>query len=51
MNNNESDYRQEVEHLEGWCRENNLCINVKKTKDMIVDFRRGRHTGAKTLPV
>ncbi|KAI3361911.1 hypothetical protein L3Q82_012180 [Scortum barcoo] len=38
-----SDYRQEVEHLEGWCRQNNLCINVKKTKEMIVDFRRGRH--------
>ncbi|KAI3370467.1 hypothetical protein L3Q82_024478, partial [Scortum barcoo] len=36
-------YRQEVEHLEGWCRQNNLCINVKKTKEMIVDFRRGRH--------
>ncbi|KAI3355434.1 hypothetical protein L3Q82_017900, partial [Scortum barcoo] len=42
-NNDESDYRQEVEHLEGWCRQNNLCINVKKTKEMIVDFRRGRH--------
>ncbi|KAI3372023.1 hypothetical protein L3Q82_006890 [Scortum barcoo] len=34
---------QEVEQLEGWCRQNNLCINVKKTKEMIVDFRRGRH--------
>ncbi|KAI3362131.1 hypothetical protein L3Q82_012460 [Scortum barcoo] len=42
-NNDESDYRQEMEHLEGWCRQNNLCINVKKTKEMIVDFRRGRH--------
>ncbi|MED6275872.1 hypothetical protein CHARACLAT_031018 [Characodon lateralis] len=20
-----------------WCRENNLCINVKKTKEMVVD--------------
>ncbi|KAI3362571.1 hypothetical protein L3Q82_001613 [Scortum barcoo] len=30
-------------NLEGWCRQNNLCINVKKTKEMIVDFRRGRH--------
>ena len=42
-NNDESDYRKEVEHLEGWCRDNNLCINVKKTKEMIVDFRRSRH--------
>ncbi|KAI3365925.1 hypothetical protein L3Q82_009696 [Scortum barcoo] len=38
-----SSTKQEVEHLEGWCRQNNLCINVKKTKEMIVDFRRGRH--------
>ncbi|KAI4876824.1 hypothetical protein NFI96_006328, partial [Prochilodus magdalenae] len=42
-NSEESGYRQEVEHLEGWCRKNNLCINVKKTKEIIVDFRRGRH--------
>ncbi|KAI4897620.1 hypothetical protein NFI96_030292, partial [Prochilodus magdalenae] len=42
-NSDESGYRQEVEHLEGWCRKNNLCINVKKMKEMIVDFRRGRH--------
>ncbi|KAI4895415.1 hypothetical protein NFI96_013581, partial [Prochilodus magdalenae] len=42
-NSDESGYRQEEEHLEGWCRKNNLCINVKKTKEMIVDFRRGRH--------
>ncbi|KAI4878318.1 hypothetical protein NFI96_009003 [Prochilodus magdalenae] len=42
-NSDESGYRQEIEHLEGWCRKNNLCINVKKTKEMIVDFRRGRH--------
>ncbi|KAI4871444.1 hypothetical protein NFI96_013072, partial [Prochilodus magdalenae] len=42
-NSDESGYRQEVEHLEGWCRKNNLYINVKKTKEMIVNFRRGRH--------
>ncbi|KAI4877369.1 hypothetical protein NFI96_009196, partial [Prochilodus magdalenae] len=42
-NSDESGYRQEIEHLEGWCRKNNLCINVKKPKEMIVDFRRGRH--------
>ncbi|KAI4897625.1 hypothetical protein NFI96_008579, partial [Prochilodus magdalenae] len=42
-NSNESGYRQEIEHLEGWCRKNNLCINIKKTKEMIVDLRRGRH--------
>ncbi|KAI3362873.1 hypothetical protein L3Q82_001921 [Scortum barcoo] len=42
-NNDESDYRQEVEHLElGWCRQNNLCINVKKTKEMIVELQKGQ---------
>ncbi|XP_049329271.1 uncharacterized protein LOC125791563 [Astyanax mexicanus] len=43
MHHEQSSYRQEVEHLEGWCRANNLCINVKKTKEMIVDFRRSQH--------
>nr|XP_019935344.1 PREDICTED: uncharacterized protein LOC109624869 [Paralichthys olivaceus] len=42
-NNHESGYRQEVEQLEGWSRENNLCINVKKMKKMSVDFRKSRH--------
>ncbi|KAI3374622.1 hypothetical protein L3Q82_021198, partial [Scortum barcoo] len=41
-NNDESDYRQEVEHLEGWCRQNNLCINVKKTKEMIRGLQKGQ---------
>ncbi|XP_059212933.1 trace amine-associated receptor 1-like [Centropristis striata] len=27
-------WTEEVEHLESWCRDNNLCINVKKTKEM-----------------
>ncbi|KAK7878084.1 hypothetical protein WMY93_031231, partial [Mugilogobius chulae] len=36
----EAHYREEVFQLETWCRVNNLCINVKKTKEMIVDFRR-----------
>ena len=42
MNNDESKYREEVEHLYQWCRENNLCINVKKNKEMVVDFRRDK---------
>ncbi len=41
-NNDESEYREEVEHLMQWCRGNNLCINVKKTKEIVVDFRRDR---------
>lgn len=38
--NNKYEYRQEVnEHID-WCRANNLCINVGKTKEMVVDLRR-----------
>ena len=39
-NDDESVYRGEVERLVGWCSENNLELNVSKTKEMIIDFRR-----------
>uniref|UniRef100_A0A3Q3GZR9 Alkylated DNA repair protein AlkB homologue 8 N-terminal domain-containing protein n=1 Tax=Labrus bergylta TaxID=56723 RepID=A0A3Q3GZR9_9LABR len=38
--NNDMDYREEVKHLVDWCRTNNLTLNVDKTKEIIVDFRR-----------
>ncbi|KAI4884806.1 hypothetical protein NFI96_003751, partial [Prochilodus magdalenae] len=38
-NNNEEAYREEVSFLTHWCRENNLSLNVNKTKELIVDFR------------
>lgn len=44
ISHNNSEYRQEVGKLEGWCSANNLCINVEKTKEMIVDFKRGSYT-------
>ncbi len=37
-NGDESAYRQEVEGLGLWCKENNLILNIDKTKEMIVDF-------------
>ena len=40
--NDESSYREEVKHLEGWCSDNNLLLNVDKTKEMIVDFRKSQ---------
>ena len=40
--NEESMYREEVKHLEGWCRENNLVLNAVKTKEMIIDFLRSQ---------
>ena len=44
--NEESWYREEVNLFESWCRVNNLVLNVDKTKEMIVDFRRpqSKHT-------
>ena len=39
-NNDESAYREEVKILENWCQENNLSLNVSKTKELIVDFRK-----------
>ncbi|KAG5271385.1 hypothetical protein AALO_G00179100 [Alosa alosa] len=39
----ETQYRLEVDHLTTWCRDNNLLLNVSKTKEIVVDFRRG-HT-------
>lgn len=36
--NEESRYREEVNLFESWCRDNNLVLNVDKTKEMIVDF-------------
>ena len=39
-NNDETAYRVEVRDLAEWCQENNLCLNVNKTKELIVDFRK-----------
>ncbi len=36
----ESAYRQEVKELAVWCSLNNLELNMLKTVEMIVDFRR-----------
>jgi hypothetical protein len=35
-------YREEVRDLAGWCQNNNLSLNVTKTKEMIVDYRKMR---------
>uniref|UniRef100_A0AAR2L374 Reverse transcriptase domain-containing protein n=1 Tax=Pygocentrus nattereri TaxID=42514 RepID=A0AAR2L374_PYGNA len=36
----ETAYRKEVLKLAAWCSENNLALNTKKTKEIIVDFRK-----------
>eukprot|EP00061_Rhincodon_typus_P013202 g39427.t1 len=44
-NNDESKYRREIEGLVTWCNENILSLNVSKTKELIIDFRKkgGEH--------
>jgi hypothetical protein len=41
-NNDETAYREEVRDLAMWCQDNNLTLNVIRTKEMIVDNRRKR---------
>ncbi|KAK1805253.1 hypothetical protein P4O66_019595, partial [Electrophorus voltai] len=38
--NDERAYLEEIKHLENWCQENNILLNVSKTKDLIVDCRK-----------
>ena len=40
LNSDESAYRGEDERLAGWCSENDLELNVSKTKEMVFHFRK-----------
>eukprot|EP00061_Rhincodon_typus_P014395 g41387.t1 len=44
-NKDESKYRREIESLVTWCNENNLSLDISKTKELIIDFRKkgGEH--------
>ena len=37
---NERNYRSVIESLVKWCSENYLNLNVKKTKEMVIDFKK-----------
>ncbi len=39
-NNDETAYLDEVERLTSWCQDNCLSLNVSKTKELVVDFRK-----------
>ena len=41
-NNDETAYREEVRDLAVWCQDNNLSLNVSKTKELIVEYRKRR---------
>ena len=38
--NSDSVYFAEVERSSNWCRDDSLDLNVKKTKEMLIDFRK-----------
>ena len=40
--NDETNYRREIEGIVSWCDNNNLFLNVTKTKELIVDFRKNK---------
>ena len=42
--NDESMYRDEVRRLEQWCGDNNLELNVEKTKEVVIDMRKNKST-------
>jgi hypothetical protein len=42
--NDETAYREEVRDLAVWCQDNNLSLNVIKTKEMIETTGKGGHT-------
>jgi hypothetical protein len=44
-NNDETAYREEVRALGEWCQEDNLSLNVKKTKVLILYFRKRVRSG------
>jgi hypothetical protein len=41
-NDDEPAYREEVRDLAVWCQDNNLSLNISKTKELIVDYRKQR---------
>ena len=44
-NNDESKYQVQVKWFEEWCQQNYLDLNVKKTMEMIIDFRKQKQYG------
>ena len=40
--NDECDYRYEIDRLIQWSADNNILLNSSKTKEIIIDFRKKR---------
>lgn len=41
----DSSYHDDIARTVKWCQENNLYLNDKKTKEVIVDFRKSKNVG------
>ncbi|XP_076748086.1 uncharacterized protein LOC143421853 [Maylandia zebra] len=41
-NDDDTAYRDEIQRLSDWCNYNNLTLNTKKTKEVVMDFCRTR---------
>ena len=41
-NDDDTAYRDGVQGLSEWCNYNNLTLNTKKTKEVVMDFRKAR---------
>ncbi len=50
-NNDETHYREEVAQLAEWCGANYLSLNVEKTKEVVMDFRRRNSTDHPPLTI
>ena len=40
--NDEGNYRSQIANIVTWCDNNNLLLNVTKSKEMIIDFRKNK---------
>jgi hypothetical protein len=48
-NDDEEKYFHQVQYFVNWCQENYLNLNVKKTKEMFIDFRKARNYSKLTI--
>ncbi len=49
LNNEEDGHGPVVDDFISWCVSSYLSINVSKTKDMLIDFRRSPHDTSQTV--
>ena len=47
--NDETAYCEEIGKLSTWCNANDLELNIKKTKEIIVNFRKKKQTSPTQL--